>query len=237
MSKHAQILTSLTMTPLRRRAAMAAVGMGASVALGTGVALGAQDEAPQGEVATASANGSATNSVHAQADAQQKSAEAKAEAKADAKERAADKAAADRSDRKKLAKSWVKPVKDYTKGSTFGVGGDRWANKHSGQDFVVPTGTSVKAVHGGTVVEAGWGGSYGNNIVLKHGDNSYTQYAHLSKINVSVGEQLTTGQEIGKSGSTGNSTGPHLHFETRTTAEYGSGVEPISYLQKHGLSL
>uniref|UniRef100_UPI0004CB99AA M23 family metallopeptidase n=1 Tax=Streptomyces albus TaxID=1888 RepID=UPI0004CB99AA len=133
--------------------------------------------------------------------------------------------------------SWVKPVDSYVKGSTFGIGGDRWANKHSGQDFAAPTGTPVKSVGAGTVVEAGWGGAYGNNVVVKHGSGTFTQYAHLSKITVPVGTQLTVGQEIGKVGSTGNSTGPHLHFETRTTPNYGSGVDPVAFLKQRGVTL
>ncbi|KAF4407101.1 MULTISPECIES: M23 family metallopeptidase [Streptomyces] len=224
MSKHAQILAS--MSPLHRRAALAAAGLGATAVLGTGAAL-AQDDAPAD---TAKSTGT-TQSAEAKAGT-------KAAAKADAEERAGDKGAADRSKRDKpTAASWTKPVDDYTKGSDFGIGGDRWANKHSGQDFVVPTGTSVKAAHTGTVVTAGWGGSYGNNVVIKHGDNTYTQYAHLSKLGVQPGDQLKTGEEIGKSGSTGNSTGPHLHFETRTTPEYGSGVEPVHFLKERGVTL
>ncbi|MEU8351004.1 M23 family metallopeptidase, partial [Streptomyces sp. NPDC048845] len=215
--------------------------LGATAVLGTGAAL-AQDDAqaePAANAAKTSGTGTAsvTKSVEAQADAQRKAADSKAAAEKAAEERAAEKAAADRSKRENLAKSWVKPVDDYTKGSTFGIGGDRWANKHSGQDFVASTGTPVKAAHGGTVVTAGWGGSYGNNVVIKHDANTYTQYGHLSKIDVKVGQQLTTGQEIGKVGSTGNSTGPHLHFETRTTPNYGSGVEPVHFLKERGVTL
>jgi murein DD-endopeptidase MepM/ murein hydrolase activator NlpD len=131
--------------------------------------------------------------------------------------------------------SWAKPVDKFVLGAKFGRAGNLWSHKHSGQDFVVPTGTPVKAVHSGTVVTAGWGGAYGNNIVIKHGPRTYTQYGHLSKLDVRVGQAVNTGQVIGKSGSTGNSTGPHLHFEARTAPVYGYAVEPLQFLRSHGV--
>jgi murein DD-endopeptidase MepM/ murein hydrolase activator NlpD len=63
----------------------------------------------------------------------------------------------------------------------------------------------------------------------------YTQYGHLSSIHVLVGQKVTPGQQIGVSGATGNATGPHLHFEARTTPEYGSDIDPVAYLRKHGV--
>ncbi|GHE70880.1 M23 family metallopeptidase [Streptomyces rochei] len=83
---------------------------------------------------------------------------------------------------KKQPSGWVTPVSKYTLGPKFGRGGALWSNKHSGQDFSAPSGIPVRAAHGGIVVEAGWGGAYGNNVVIKHGNRSYTQYAHISKI-------------------------------------------------------
>ena len=77
----------------------------------------------------------------------------------------------------------------------------------------MPTGTSVRAVTAGEVVSAGWAGSYGYEVIIAHPDGTYSQYAHLSAISVSEGQPVTSGQRIGRSGSTGNSTGPHLHFE------------------------
>ncbi|WBB62702.1 M23 family metallopeptidase [Streptomyces sp. WMMC500] len=133
---------------------------------------------------------------------------------------------------------WVKPVSaDYDLTASYNQGGARWTSKHSGQDFAAPTGTNVRSVHSGTVVEAGWGGAYGNNIVIKHGDGIYTQYAHLSKIDVSVGETVNAKTEIGKIGTTGNSTGPHLHFEVRTSPYYGSAVDPVAFLTKHDVKI
>ncbi|NJQ03658.1 M23 family metallopeptidase [Streptomyces sp. PLAI1-29] len=205
-----------------------AAGAGATAALGTGVALGTQggaDIAPQTTATQVAESTTGVSALKAQAGAQQKAAGATATA-----QKAAAKPAA-------TPASWVKPVDSYTKGPGFGLGGDRWSHKHSGQDFAAPTGTSVKSAHGGTVVQAGWGGSYGNNIVVKHGDGVFTQYGHLSKITVPAGTQVKTGQEIGKVGSTGNSTGPHLHFETRTTPNYGSGVNPVAFMAQRGVQL
>jgi len=95
----------------------------------------------------------------------------------------------------------------------------------------------VHAVGLGTVVETGWGGAYGNQIVVRMNDGTYTQYGHLSSVFVSVGQTVTPGQVIGLSGATGNVTGPHLHFEARTTPEYGSDIDPVAYLRAHGVDV
>ncbi|ANH92736.1 MULTISPECIES: M23 family metallopeptidase [Streptomyces] len=142
----------------------------------------------------------------------------------------------------KSAAAWVDPVKSYTLSASFNQGGSHWAHKHSGQDFAVPIGTNVVAAHGGTVVKAGPNGggdgpAYGNAIVVKHANGLYSQYAHLSRIDVKVGQVVTTGQHIAKSGNTGNSTGPHLHFEIRTTPNYGSAVNPVVFLRAHGVKV
>ncbi|MGW1991521.1 transglycosylase family protein [Embleya sp. NPDC001921] len=135
------------------------------------------------------------------------------------------------------ASGYVAPVKGGL-GTAFGTGGKLWSSgSHTGQDFVAATGTSVKAITSGTVVKAGNGGAYGNEIVIKHADGKYSQYAHLSSIGVRVGATVSTGQQIGLSGATGNVTGPHLHFEIRTTPNYGSGINPVTYLRAHGVNL
>jgi murein DD-endopeptidase MepM/ murein hydrolase activator NlpD len=113
-----------------------------------------------------------------------------------------------------------------------------WASGyHTGVDFPVPTGTSVKAVAAGQVVSAGWAGSYGYQIVIRHTDGRYSQYAHLSALTVRDGQQVTGGQRIARSGSTGNSTGPHLHFEMRTGPGYGTDIDPLAYLRARGVSV
>ncbi|GHE07034.1 M23 family metallopeptidase [Streptomyces alanosinicus] len=136
--------------------------------------------------------------------------------------------------------AWVDPVKKYTLSAGYMQAGAMWQAKHSGQDFAVPTGTEVVAIHGGTVVKAGPNGAgdgpaYGNAVVVKHGSGAYSQYAHLSRIDVRAGQIVKTGQRIALSGSTGNSSGPHLHFEIRTTPNFGSAVDPVAFLRTKGV--
>ncbi|MFJ3779581.1 M23 family metallopeptidase [Streptomyces sp. NPDC090075] len=138
------------------------------------------------------------------------------------------------------AAAWVDPVKEYTLSATFNQAGGMWAAKHSGQDFAVPSGTDVVAAHGGTVVKAGGNGAgdgpaYGNAVVIKHGNGQYSQYAHLSRVDVRIGQIVKTGQHIARSGNTGNSSGPHLHFEIRTTPNYGSAINPVAFLRAKGV--
>jgi murein DD-endopeptidase MepM/ murein hydrolase activator NlpD len=142
----------------------------------------------------------------------------------------------------KKAAAWVHPVEKYTLTAKFAQAGSMWQSTHSGQDFAVPSGTNVVAVHGGTVVKAGGDGAgdgpaYGNAVVIKHGNGTYSQYAHLSRIDVRVGQVVATGQHIALSGNTGNTSGPHLHFEIRTTPNFGSAIDPVAFLRSKGLSL
>ncbi|MGW7203579.1 M23 family metallopeptidase [Streptomyces sp. NPDC054837] len=130
------------------------------------------------------------------------------------------------------------PVAGATVGTPYRMSGSMWSSGyHTGVDFVVPTGTSLKAVGAGTVVSAGWGGAYGNQVVIRLADGYYAQYAHLSSLSVSSGQTVTEGQQVGLSGATGNVTGPHLHFEIRTTPDYGSDVDPLAYLRAKGVSV
>jgi murein DD-endopeptidase MepM/ murein hydrolase activator NlpD len=130
------------------------------------------------------------------------------------------------------------PVAGATIGTAYHVAGSMWSSGyHTGVDFVVPTGTSLKAVGAGTVVSAGWGGAYGNQVVIQLADGYYAQYAHLSQLSVSAGQSVTAGQQIGLSGATGNVTGPHLHFEIRTTPDYGSDLDPVAYLRSKGVAV
>ncbi|MFF2202416.1 peptidoglycan DD-metalloendopeptidase family protein [Streptomyces sp. NPDC058145] len=136
------------------------------------------------------------------------------------------------------ATGYTLPVAAPTVGTAYHVAGSMWSSGyHTGVDFVVPTGTSLKAVGAGTVVSAGWGGAYGNQVVIKLNDGYYAQYAHLSQLSVTAGQTVTAGQQVGLSGATGNVTGPHLHFEIRTTPDYGSDVDPVAYLRSHGVAL
>ncbi|GKQ37258.1 M23 family metallopeptidase [Streptomyces sp. A012304] len=140
------------------------------------------------------------------------------------------------------AASWVDPVAKYKLSASFAQSGNMWQSTHSGQDFAVPSGTKVKAAHGGKVVKAGGNGAgdgpaYGNAVVIKHSNGVYSQYAHLSHIDVKVGQIVKTGQRIALSGNTGNSSGPHLHFEIRTTASYGSAIDPVKFLRSKGVTV
>jgi murein DD-endopeptidase MepM/ murein hydrolase activator NlpD len=246
-----------TKTITRGRVAVVGGGLVAAIALGSTAAFAAgapshTESLADGTASTAAvavqkqAAGQKTAAEHAKEQAAAKAeakakaaaeakvkAKAAAEAKAKAKVKAKAKAAAAR---KKLTVSWVTPTTGYVLGAGYAQAGPHWIHTHSGQDFVVNSGTTVRAAHTGTVVTAGWGGAYGNNIVIKNGSHLYTQYGHLSHIGVHVGEHVNTAQTIGLSGSTGNSTGPHLHFEVRTTPYYGSSVEPLHFLRAHGVN-
>ncbi|MFE1585852.1 peptidoglycan DD-metalloendopeptidase family protein [Streptomyces sp. NPDC058737] len=136
------------------------------------------------------------------------------------------------------AGGYTSPVAGGTVGTPYHQSGSMWSSGyHTGTDFVVPTGTSLKAVGAGTVVSAGWGGAYGNQVVIKLDEGHYAQYAHLSSLSVSAGQTVTAGQQVGLSGATGNVTGPHLHFEIRTTPDYGSDIDPLAFLRSHGVSV
>ncbi|MET8806515.1 LysM peptidoglycan-binding domain-containing M23 family metallopeptidase [Streptomyces sp. NPDC004546] len=134
------------------------------------------------------------------------------------------------------AAGFTLPVTGATVGTGYHVAGGMWSSGyHTGVDFVVPTGTPVKSVGAGTVVSAGWGGAYGNQVVVRLNDGRYAQYGHLSQLSVTAGQTVTAGRQIGLSGATGNVTGPHLHFEIRATPDYGSDVDPVAYLRAHGV--
>lgn len=127
------------------------------------------------------------------------------------------------------AGGFVTPVEGRVS-SPFGwrnvsVNGNRY---HGGLDIAANMGTPVVAARSGVVTRAGWWGSYGNVVVLDHGDGTETRYAHLSAVTVRVGQGLRQGDVLGRVGSTGASTGPHLHFEVRFD---GRAVDPLPYLQ------
>lgn len=97
--------------------------------------------------------------------------------------------------------------------------GNRAGGKHSGLDIGAPTGTPIGAACDGVVTYVGYNGAYGNMVIVKHSDNIETIYAHASEILITVGKQVKKGEVIAKVGSTGRSTGPHLHFELRSNGE------------------
>ncbi|MET9410142.1 M23 family metallopeptidase [Streptomyces sp. NPDC002935] len=134
-------------------------------------------------------------------------------------------------------RAWVAPVQTYELSAGFGSGGERWAHRHTGQDFAVPIGTPVRAVGAGRVVKVSCGGAFGIEVVIEHPGGYYTQYAHLAAVAVDQGQLVATGQWIGQSGTSGNSTGPHLHFEVRVTPEMGSAIDPVPWLAEHGVDV
>ncbi|MEU5251326.1 M23 family metallopeptidase [Streptomyces longwoodensis] len=161
-----------------------------------------------------------------------------AKSSAPAEKPAEQKTATQAADTTGSSSGYTLPVAGATVGTAYHTAGSMWSSGyHTGVDFVVPTGTSLKAVAAGTVVSAGWGGAYGNQVVIKLNDGYYAQYAHLSQLSVSAGQTVTEGQQVGLSGATGNVTGPHLHFEIRTTPDYGSDVDPVAYLRAHGVTV
>jgi murein DD-endopeptidase MepM/ murein hydrolase activator NlpD len=113
-------------------------------------------------------------------------------------------------------------------GSVTSKFGQRWGKAHKGIDIGVPTGTNVKAFKSGKVTYSGWQGSYGYLVIISHGDGLQTYYAHNSKLLVKEGQSVDSGSVIAKSGNTGNSTGPHIHFEVRKN---GNPVNPYQYLR------
>lgn len=115
--------------------------------------------------------------------------------------------------------------------SSFGVRRDPIigaAALHSGMDFRASVGTSIRATAPGKVVAAGWNGGYGRMVEIEHEGGFSTRYAHMSKIAVQEGQRIERGQVIGKSGNTGRSTGPHIHYEVR---ENGTAVDPLRFIK------
>lgn len=127
--------------------------------------------------------------------------------------------------RKDSGNASTAPLKSYSYiSSPYGM---RNGRMHTGTDFAATTGTPIYAWKSGTVTQASWNGGYGNFIEIKHSDGTVSRYAHLSKYAISSGQEVYKGQVIGYVGSTGNSTGPHLHFEIKIN---GNFVNPMNYL-------
>ena len=130
------------------------------------------------------------------------------------------------------ARSWVLPVESYRFTSPFG---SRWGRLHAGNDFAAPTGTPLAAMSAGTVVFAGTQSGYGNKLEIRYWDGTVSWYAHMSRIDVSVGDEVESGQVVGAVGNTGVSTGSHLHLEIHPD---GNGpVDPLPWLKAQGLEV
>lgn len=121
------------------------------------------------------------------------------------------------------------PIKNGKITTPFKKKGTSWSKGyHTGVDFAVPVGTDILAVADGVITKANWGKAYGLQIVQEiglHSKKQYCIYAHLSKLLVKPGDKVIKGQHIAESGNTGNSTGPHLHFELRNKIRWSDGHE------------
>lgn len=133
------------------------------------------------------------------------------------------------------ANRWTLPVAAgaYHLTARFGQSSGLWSHMHTGLDFAAPSGTPIQAVANGTITETGWAGSYGNRTIETLDDGTEIWYCHQSVIGVHTGDLVRGGEQIGNVGSTGNTTGPHLHLEVRPNG--GDPVDPYPYLLLHGL--
>ena len=130
------------------------------------------------------------------------------------------------------AHTWVLPLTHYQFSSPFGM---RWGSLHPGDDLAAPIGTPLAAMSTGTVVFAGSESGYGTKLEIRYWDGTVSWYAHMSRIDVSVGDDVRPGQVVGAVGDTGFSTGPHLHLEIHPDG--GGPVDPKPWLAKHGLNV
>ncbi|MFD8676269.1 M23 family metallopeptidase [Streptomyces seoulensis] len=197
----------------------------------------------QAERQQSKADSRATAAAVAKADQQAAEAAAKAAKEASVKAAAAkEKAEADAEKKAEaarlatLAKQYTLPTSSYTITSTFGQAGSMWSSGyHTGLDFAAPTGTLIKAIHSGTVTEAGWAGAYGYRTILTLDDGTELWFCHQSSISVSAGQKVSTGEVIGRVGATGNVTGPHLHLEVHPGGQ-PTGIDPGAWLRGKGLT-
>lgn len=128
---------------------------------------------------------------------------------------------------------WVHPMPGAKITSSYGP---RWGLMHAGMDFGAPENAPIFAVGAGTVLATGWVyAGYGISVLIDHGDGYLTHYAHLNKANVAVGDRVGPGDLIGWEGSTGDSTGPHLHFEVHRGL--WNQIDPVPWLRERGVDL
>ncbi|WP_069773587.1 M23 family metallopeptidase [Streptomyces sp. LUP30] len=226
-------------------AASALAGFGSEAAVDTDESAADAGEALRSRIMAQVESQHTQYEVKAAAAAKKAEADAvvKAEKEAQAKAAAAKKKAAEEAAEKaeaarlaELAKQFTLPTSSYTITSTFGQAGSLWSSGyHTGLDFAAPTGTLIKAVHSGTVTEAGWAGSYGYRTILTLDDGTELWFCHQSSINVSVGQKVSTGEVIGRVGATGNVTGAHLHLEVHPDGN-PTGIDPAAWLRSKGLN-
>ncbi|MDQ0991730.1 M23 family metallopeptidase [Streptomyces sp. V3I7] len=198
----------------------------------------AQAEQQQGQAESKAAAAAVAAADKQVADAAAQAEQAAASKAAAAKEQAEAQAkkAAEAARLAELAKQYALPTSSYTLTSLFGQAGSMWSSGyHTGLDFAAPTGTLIKAIHSGTITQAGWAGSYGYRTVLTLDDGTELWFCHQSSINVSVGQKVSTGDVIGRVGATGNVTGPHLHLEVHPDGQ-PIGIDPMAWLRGKGVN-
>lgn len=132
------------------------------------------------------------------------------------------------------ARRWVLPVANYHLTGTFGEASSLWSSTHTGLDFATSYGADIHAVAVGTITETGWAGSYGYRTIETLPDGTEIWYAHQSKILANVGDRVGRDDVIGEVGSTGNSTGSHVHLEVRPHG--GDPIDPQIALPEHGVA-
>jgi len=159
---------------------------------------------------------------------------AQAKALAEARAEAVAKAAAIKAAAAKAAPKVVLPTTGYHLTARFDQAGGRWAHNHTGLDFAAPMGTPVRSVMAGEVIQADFEGAYGRQVKVRHADGTVTSYSHMSEFDVSVGDSVKAGTMVGRIGMTGNTTGPHVHFEVLPGG--GSPIDPEPWLREHGLN-
>ncbi|MFK4105020.1 M23 family metallopeptidase [Streptomyces sp. NPDC019531] len=198
----------------------------------------AQAEQQQDQIDSKAAKAVA-DAAQKEADAAAAKAEKEAQEKAAAAKKKAEQEAAEKAEAARLAelaKQFTLPTSSYTITSTFGQAGSLWSSGyHTGLDFAAPTGTLIKAIHSGTITEAGWAGSYGYRTILTLDDGTELWFCHQSSISVSVGQKVSTGDVIGRVGATGNVTGAHLHLEVHPGGA-ADGIDPMAWLRGKGLN-
>jgi len=136
--------------------------------------------------------------------------------------------------RKNATPRWVNPMPQGRVTSCYGL---RWGRLHAGVDLAAPSGTPVRAAGAGRVRSAGANyGGYGISVLIEHDTGYLTHYAHLSSHSVRPGDRVSPGETIGREGSTGNSTGPHLHFEVHKGV-WRNTIEPTDWLRERGIDV
>lgn len=133
-----------------------------------------------------------------------------------------------------LKNLWHLPTSGYHLTARFGMSSGLWSHSHTGLDFAAPSGTSIYAIANGTIISTEYDGAYGNKTVERLDDGTELWYCHQSAFKVNVGDRVTGGQVIGSLGSTGNTTGPHVHVEVRTAD--GNPIDPYAAFVAHGVT-